>query len=391
MASREGGRYLGYPMKVLFLANWLPTTDDPGNGLFVREHARAISQAGADLLVLHVRLMDGPLRMAISTEVFEDEGLKGLRVTIKGRMWKLAYLWYWWQFRLVRRALRRAGIDLRDIDLVHSNVVHPSGVIGDLLAQELSVPHVITEHWTRLEQYFSKDLLSSQGARAYRRAAMIFPVSEYLAGVVARYAGKQAVIKVVPNVVPGEMFHERVRNSRDEIRLLMAARWNRTKLAHKRPDLVIDALTQLQREGGRHYLLQVVGGGNRISELRARCDSLGVRAEFLGHQGKERLAELMSEADLFLHPTERETFSLVVAEALKCGTPVVASNVGAIPELLELDSGILVSNTVDAWTSGIDRALRHDFKRKAIAKRWEMRFTPEEIGRSYMNFYQKLM
>src|SRR5690606_14256472 len=156
---------------------------------------------------------------AIHAERFMDAGVQGIRITLSGGLWKLAYVWYGWQLSLVRKGMRMMGLRLDDFDIVHSNVVHPAGVIGDRLTHGKHIPHVITEHWTRLEQYFTKDLLRGQGLRAYRRAAMIFPVSKYLAAVVARFAGPHEGIHVVPNVVPGTAFHWRPRKEHPKVRL----------------------------------------------------------------------------------------------------------------------------------------------------------------------------
>jgi glycosyltransferase involved in cell wall biosynthesis len=77
--------------------------------------------------------------------------------------------------------------------------------------------------------------------------------------------------------------------------------------------------------------------------------------------GKLSFAEAaceMQNASYFLHASNYETFSLVCAEALSCGTPVVASAVGGVPEYLNDKNGILVSdNTVESWTN----CLKHCF------------------------------
>lgn len=378
-------------MKILFLTHWYPSVGDPGTGLFVREHAHAIAGAGVDVHVLHVRIRNGPLWPRIRVERFEEGRSTGTRIHLEGRLWKLIYVFYPWQLALLRKGLRKAGLRVADHDLVHSNVVHPTAVMGDALARRAGRPHVITEHWTRLEQYFTRDLLSGAGRRAYARAARLLPVSAYLGREIDRWSKGHAPITVVPNVVPGGDFHFRTRGPGGPLRVLMAARWNRTKLGHKRPDLVIDALEHVQGRSGRPILLQVVGDGDRIPELQARCATAGLSAEFLGHCGKPALGKLMAEADLFLHPSERETFSVVVAEALKCGTPVVASDVGAIPELITERNGVLVPNTVEHWAMAIEQALGRNYDRPAIAAEWVGRFSAEEVGDKVMQVYQEVL
>ena len=52
-------------------------------------------------------------------------------------------------------------------------------------------------------------------------------------------------------------------------------------------------------------------------------------------QDRNELAQIYSAADVYLHPAHSEIFSLAILEALSCGTPVIASNVGGIPEIIQ--------------------------------------------------------
>ena len=55
---------------------------------------------------------------------------------------------------------------------------------------------------------------------------------------------------------------------------------------------------------------------------------------YTGNISKEKIVEILHDSDFFVHASYIETFSLVIAEALSTGTPVIASNVGAIPEFV---------------------------------------------------------
>jgi glycosyltransferase involved in cell wall biosynthesis len=83
--------------------------------------------------------------------------------------------------------------------------------------------------------------------------------------------------------------------------------------------------------------LLVGGSGSRRGELEALAASLGLgnHVRFLGFVPEGDLPRYYQAADLFVLPTrELEGFGLVAAEALACGTPVVGTPVGAIPEVL---------------------------------------------------------
>jgi len=81
--------------------------------------------------------------------------------------------------------------------------------------------------------------------------------------------------------------------------------------------------------------LLMIGDGPERSGAERRLRELGLeeRVAFLGKQ--ESFSELLAASDVFLLPSEQESFGLAALEALSCGVPVVASNIGGIPELVE--------------------------------------------------------
>jgi len=82
-------------------------------------------------------------------------------------------------------------------------------------------------------------------------------------------------------------------------------------------------------------VLLMVGDGPERGAAEARARELGVadRVSFVGKQ--ERFVDWLPHADVFLLPSETESFGLAALEALACGVPVVASRVGGLPEVVE--------------------------------------------------------
>ncbi len=100
---------------------------------------------------------------------------------------------------------------------------------------------------------------------------------------------------------------------------------------NKGGDIVAQALTSLPESMKRETCLIVFGdGGKELSE------QLGIRALDLGYVRHDRLKAIAyAAADVCLFPTRAEAFGLVVAESMSCATPVLSSNVSAIPELVQ--------------------------------------------------------
>jgi L-malate glycosyltransferase len=88
-------------------------------------------------------------------------------------------------------------------------------------------------------------------------------------------------------------------------------------------------------QGKRPSRLVMIGDGPERSPAERRVRELGLedRVAFLGKQ--ESFVEILAATDVFLLPSEQESFGLAALEALSCGIPVVASNIGGIPEQVE--------------------------------------------------------
>lgn len=144
------------------------------------------------------------------------------------------------------------------------------------------------------------------------------------------------------------------------------------------------AVANLIREKGIHLLieafsrvdipdarLQVVGDGPELPQLQALAASLGVasRVDFLGL--RDDVDALLQAANVFVHPCVwEEAFGLTLAEALSTGLPVIASRIGAIPEIVtDLHTGLLIPpGDISALAGAMERVLRDRPFRERLGK-----------------------
>ncbi|HEX8440598.1 N-acetyl-alpha-D-glucosaminyl L-malate synthase BshA [Archangium sp.] len=146
-------------------------------------------------------------------------------------------------------------------------------------------------------------------------------------------------IDVIPNFVDTERYAPL--RDRAHLRLLFPDLGeNEPVLIHvsnfrpvKRIGDVVSVFAEVHRR--RPCRLVMIGDGPERSPAERKLRELGLddRVAFLGKQ--ESFAELLAAADVFLLPSEQESFGLAALEALSCGVPVVASNIGGIPEQVE--------------------------------------------------------
>ena len=111
----------------------------------------------------------------------------------------------------------------------------------------------------------------------------------------------------------------------------------------------------------------------------------------------ERVATYYCAADIYVHPAKIETFGLTVAESLVCGTPVVATNVGGIPEIVIHDkSGYLVDEGDDSSMSNYIISLLNDDELRSEmgcfgANDAKQRFDQKRMVNEYLEYYQEIL
>lgn len=156
-----------------------------------------------------------------------------------------------------------------------------------------------------------------------------------------------------------------------EVLLLLGSRLS----VEKRPGRALDALAALRNLGVRAALV-VAGDGPLRAGLESRARAERLPAAFLGHvRDRAELARLQASADLCLAPGPAETFGLSALEALACGTPVVASAVSALPEVIG-PAGIAAADSGPAFA----HALRELLARPEQERRAEARARAELFG-----------
>jgi glycosyltransferase involved in cell wall biosynthesis len=125
-----------------------------------------------------------------------------------------------------------------------------------------------------------------------------------------------------------------------------------------------------------------------VAELKLGSDCI-----FLGPVSQENLLNLYNAADLLVHPAFYEGFGLPPLEAMACGTPVVASNVSALPEVVG-NAGLLVDpNDVDGMTVAIWRALTDQEMRAGMIERGLQRarlFSWDKAARETLQVYHEV-
>jgi len=112
--------------------------------------------------------------------------------------------------------------------------------------------------------------------------------------------------------------------------------------------------------------------------------------EFIGEINDSQKADFLSGAHALVFPIDwPEPFGLAMIEAMACGTPVIAFNRGAVPEVVDEGvSGFIVEDEIGA-VAAVSRL--HTLSREGVRKRFEERFTSHRMARQYLEAYQSVV
>ncbi len=127
-----------------------------------------------------------------------------------------------------------------------------------------------------------------------------------------------------------------------------------------------------------------------LQELIAKTP-LASRIAFLGHRND--LAEILPLLDIVCVPSENEAFGLTIIESMACGMPIIGSNTGSLPELVDTASGVLVGpHDINAWRGAMEQLIRNGAQRetmgKAARQRVEQHFSNKQHVKRLIEIYR---
>lgn len=386
----------GKPVRLLVFSTVFPSTAQPHYGVFVRERMLGLPP-GVEVQVVAPApwfpFVSG-LRPGFRPLLPKEEVHGGVRVlhprflSIPGIAKCLDGLLLFLSSLPTLVRLRREF----PFDAIDAHFIYPEGPAAVLLGRIFRVPVLITLRGL-LPLLVPFRLRRPQLRWALRKAARIVAVSSSLKEDAVRLGIEPGRVRVIENGIDPELFRplDRAEARRslglpaDGPLLVSVGTLSPRKGFH----LVMEAMTGLRSD----LRFAIVGGdgaeGAMGAELRSLAARLGVadRVIFAGPKDPGELAAWYSAADLFVLASGHEGCPNVVLEALACGTPVVATPVGNVTELLTPEVGVVAERQVPDLAAAIRQGLARDWDREAIRARIEPR-TWQAVGREVMEEIQ---
>ncbi len=242
-------------------------------------------------------------------------------------------------------AISRAVRDMQP-DIIHAQHIW----LLSYLASKTEIPYIITAHGTDLMGYKKSERFRPYAHAAAEGARKFITISKDTDALVKATFPSCAVkaVRMKNGYDPGIFYPHNV--SKAEVlaeydlycegrRIVLFA----GKLTHfKGVDVLLEAAKLYENDCGDIITL-IAGDGELFGELVSQAKALKLKNVcFLNHVMQRQLSRLYSIADVTVVPSRREPFGLVAVEALACGSPVVATNQGGLPDFINGDVGSLV-------------------------------------------------
>lgn len=302
-----------------------------------------------------------------------------------------------WQYPLA--VLKLAHLLRREKATVLHTHLFDASVVGILAARLARVPlTVVTRH------YLDEPLLLGGRWRveidrwiARQADCVIVPAEAARWHMVTREALPERNIEVVPHGY--------------ELGLLEAAPEDRARVRHEfkvESDFVIGCVGRLFKNKGHYYLLKalkeiaravpnvqllLLGDGDRaLIEAGVREFDLAGRVIFAGY--RRDVSACMSAMDLLVHPSLSECLPQVLIEAMNVGTPVIATDVGGVPEIVtDGETGLLIpAKDAEAIAAAVLALYRDDHRRRQMAQAGQRsaraRFTADKMVGRHLEIYR---
>lgn len=288
------------------------------------------------------------------------------------------------------------------LDVLHVHYAIPHATAAHLAQQILAsqgirVAIVTTLHGTDVTLVGKDPTYEPVVSFAINQSDAVTAVSDFLREDTYRHFHVNCEIEVIPNFIDLSRFFHR---SKSHFKMAIAPEGERiiTHVSNfrkvKRVDLVVQIFKGILEKIPAKLIL--VGDGPERQKVEQLCRELQLcdHIRFLGKQ--EAIEEILSVSDLFLMPSETESFGLAALEAMACQVPVVSSNAGGLPEVnLHGITGFLADfDDIHSMTAYSLQVLESDASLaqfRANALKQAQTFNLDNILPIYENLYERTL
>jgi len=382
------------PVRLLTLTTLFPNSVQGRHGIFIATRLRRLCDTGrvTSTVIAAIPRFPGAYRHWIGVPDFEE--INGFSV-FHPRYSNIPGIGMRMQPRALANSLlgelRRRSLDRDAFDVVDAHYCYPDGVAAARVASALKLPLIISARGSDINRIGEIGFARRSMISAAQSSNAMIAVSRALADRMGMLGMSPEKIRVLRNGVDTDFFSPipRLEARRlldlDESTPLVLAVGN--LVPEKGLDLLIRAMASLPAAR-----LLIVGEGPLLAQLRALADAVAPgRVHFRGSMLQSELRIAYAAADVLGLPSLREGWPNVVLEAMACGTPVAASRVGGVPEILQPGSPgiVLADRSVEVWSKGIGTLIGSGYAQDLV-RRYATRFGWDEVITEQCALYESV-
>lgn len=379
-------------MHVLVISSGYPNDYEPLDGIFYRDQAEALKLAGHDVGVISAIPVSvfsflKLRKWKFGKEKFVRNGVRTFTQTYLNKPKSPDYL--------VKKA-RKYGMALLEEyvkefgfpEIVHLHC-YEGGEFARAIKEKYGIPYVVTEHSSRFLLETIPGSLESVAKDVFTHASVRIAVSKFLEETLEKKYHLD--FQYVPNIVDVSAFniHPEIRK-KEPFTFIHVAGLN----ANKNQAMLLQAFHQFSGKFPETRLT-IVGDGPLRSELENLVNELNLskQVNFAGHQSRDQLHSTYNESHAFVLTSFKETFGVVLIEAMSCGLPVIATKCGG-PESIISESYLGELTEIDV--ESISLAMEKVYLNRALYSAEEIRsfavshFSGEFIAKQLMDIYQQV-
>ncbi|MBS7786815.1 N-acetyl-alpha-D-glucosaminyl L-malate synthase BshA [Flavobacterium sp. CYK-55] len=294
-------------------------------------------------------------------------------------------------------------VRLHKIELLHVHYAIPHAYAGYMAKQMLKeynidLPMVTTLHGTDITLVGNHPFYKPAVTFSINKSDIVTSVSQSLKDETLKLFQITNNIEVIPNFIE---LDKKVNEQNTPCYRSVLAQKEERVITHisnfrrvKRIQDVVKIFYKIQQEIPAK--LMMVGDGPEKEKAEILCEELGIQDKVIFFGNSNEVDRILSYTDLFLLPSETESFGLAALEAMAMGVPVISSNSGGLPEVNEHGVSGYLSNVgdVDSMANNALKIIRHiktlsEFKKQALET--ARKFDIHQILPLYEELYQRAM
>lgn len=387
--------------KILFLASWFPNRTNEVLGVFIKRKALAVSTK-CNVAVLYVTADVFLRNKNYEVECHYEDGLLVVRVYFKylfsGITKKIFYnLYFWWAHYLGWKKIKE---EWGKPDLIHVNVIDRAGYIALILRYIKKIKYVITEHSTPDINYL-RGLTKKTKVPLKFFKKLVIKNSEFI-NVDSQsslnyykkvgFKGRFGVIKNVVEIKP-EFLAKKVSIKKDNIKRAV-----HISILNERKNVadIIRAFDHICNKLNRKEVeLNIIGEGRLKEKLGSLAKEFGLLNKnifFHGFVEENKKLEILTNSDFHILNSDEEGFSVVTAESILYGIPVIATKCGGPEDFVPKEVGILIDRRnlqqlIDAILYMLDNS--QNYNPVVLQEFGEKNFSPSVISEMTYNIYKQ--